>query len=242
MDIAESIGFLQFWGITPSENFLNEASGDYKIFLSGNSDIRHILRSISEECTSEREIQVTFYMHEYTKEVLARELLSLLIINDLSLPVRERVEFFLDIYANALTRERTADYVQSQAQNLIKIITQHKDAPLIKCIFDLSGLKFKERDDLEEIFRSWSTNMDFDIGGLRDQRLRYHYKERYDHRNNLADWDYHWHYKALAPEVSYRHYKEWRLTGVAYEFRLATYTSPNRTLSGYIPGKKVNIK
>lgn len=25
---------------------------------------------------------------------------------------------------------------------------------------------------------------------IRDQRLRYHYKERYDFRTNLIDWDY----------------------------------------------------
>lgn len=29
--------------------------------------------------------------------------------------------------------------------------------------------------------------------------MRYHYKERYDARVNLADWDYHWGLAKLAP-------------------------------------------
>ena len=239
MEIAESIGFIQFWGFTPCMNILSDVDDEIKILSSGSADLRHILYSISEECTLQKNFSLIFYLHENDKEVMARHMLLILLINDLSLPIRERVELFLDIYANALTRERTAEHIQSQAQLLIKIITQPKDAPQIKSIFDLSSLKFKERDELEEVFRSWNLLCPFDMGGLRDQRLRYHYKERYDYRDNLADWDFHWYFKDLAPQVNYRHYKEWRNTGVAYEYRLATYTAPNRTLSGYIPGKTV---
>jgi dynein assembly factor 3, axonemal len=241
MDIAEAIGFIQFWGLTPSMNLLESVEGDYNILLTGTGDIRHLIRSISEEVTSNKTINITFYLQEYHKEVLGRHLLLLLLINDLSLPIRERVEMFLEIYGNTLIRERTSEYIQRQGEVLIKIITEHKNAPDIKSLFDLSGLKYKDRDELEEVFLSWSGAVEFDMGGLRDQRLRYHYKDRYDYRDNLADWDYHWSLKALASTVSYRHYKEWRRTGVAYEYRLATYTSPNKTLSSYIPGKKVNF-
>lgn len=239
MDIAESIGFVQFWGFTPSANLLETGSNsEKKIFLSGLSDIRHILRTLSENSLSSG-FPLTFYLHENNKEVLARQMFFIYLINDMALPIRERVELFLEVYGNCLIRERAAEYVSQASQNLIKIVTQHKNAPNIKSVFDLSALKFKERDDLEEIFRSWILGVDFDMVGLRDQRLRYHYKERYDHRENLVDWDYHWGYKEIAPQVNYRHYREWRRSGIAYEYRFATYTAPNRTLSSYIPGKKV---
>lgn len=36
-------------------------------------------------------------------------------------------------------------------------------------------------------------------------------------------------------------YRDWRMTGVAYELRLTTNTIPNRTMSSFIPGKKVSV-
>ena len=154
MEIAEAIGFAQFWGFTPSMPLLSNEPGDYNIFISGNGDIRHVLRTLSEECLNDEEKSLTFYIHESSKEVLARDLLFIIIVNDLSLSIRERVELFLEIYGNALIRERAAEYIHTNAQKLIKIITQHREAGLIQNIFDLSGLKFKERDELEETFRS----------------------------------------------------------------------------------------
>ena len=54
----------------------------------------------------------------------------------------------------------------------------------------MKELKFKEKDDLVDIFKSWSSKVPFKMQELRDQRLRYHYKDRYDFRTNLIDWDY----------------------------------------------------
>lgn len=41
-----------------------------------------------------------------------------------------------------------------------------------------------------------------------------------------------------APIVHYYHYKEWRLTGLAFEQRFSKYSQPNRTLASYAPGRK----
>jgi dynein assembly factor 3 len=60
----------------------------------------------------------------------------------------------------------------------------------MKELFDLSELKYKEIDELVEIFYSWSSKTSFNIEKYRDDRLRYHYKTRYDYRLNLIDWDY----------------------------------------------------
>jgi len=240
MEVAEAIGFIHFWGFTPARNFLDqtEDKSSVNLLISGTGDVRHLLKSLSDISTQEREVSLNVYLHETSAESLARHLLLLLVVNDTELPVRERVEFFLDVYGNALNRERTSEYISMRAKQLVHIVTEHRLAPPVKELFDLSGLKFKERDQLEEIFKSWDSKVPFDLEGLRDQRLRYHYKERYDYRVNLADWDYQWSFKENAPQVRFRQYKDWRMTGVAYEFRLATYNIPNRTLSGYIPGEK----
>lgn len=49
--------------------------------------------------------------------------------------------------------------------------------------------------------------VDFDMEKLRDQKLRYLFKERYDYRANLVDWDYNANLIGVAPIVHFYHYK-----------------------------------
>jgi len=37
--------------------------------------------------------------------------------------------------------------------------------------------------------------------------------------------------------MNIRDYKDWRLTGLAFEMRLASNTVPNRTMGSYVPGQ-----
>ena len=90
-------------------------------------------------------------------------------------------------------------------------------------------MKFKDRDDLEEIFSSYLKNHIYDIEKLRDHRLRGHFKDRYDFRRNLVDWDYSFSIKEYAKYINLR------------ETRLATGTVPNRTLGSYVEGKSVSF-
>lgn len=73
---------------------------------------------------------------------------------------------------------------------------------------------------------------------LRDQKLRYLFKERYDYRANLIDWDYNANLIQVAPIIHFYYYKEWRLTGLAFEQRFSTYAQPNRTLASYAEGRR----
>ena len=185
------------------------------------------------------ESEVTVCLYEPKAEALARGMLLTLILTDAQITIRERAELFLEVYGNSLVRDRTAEYISDQAALLIDVVTNHHPVPWLASLFDLSALKFKERDALCDVFQAWRVAVPFDTAHLRDQRLRYYYKERYDARTNLADWDYHMRLKKHTEQISYREYKDWRQTGVAYEFRLATYPAPNRTLASYIPGTSV---
>jgi dynein assembly factor 3 len=40
------------------------------------------------------------------------------------------------------------------------------------------------------------------------------------------------------PHIHAREYKEWRMTGIAFETRLTAGMTPNRTLSSFVAGKK----
>lgn len=60
----------------------------------------------------------------------------------------------------------------------------------LKDIVNFDNLKFKDRDEMEEIFSSYYKKHPFDMEKLRDQRLRHHFAERYDFRGNAIDWDF----------------------------------------------------
>jgi len=90
------------------------------------------------------------------------------------------------------------------------------------------------------VISSWYSKHEFDIKKLRDQRLRHHFQARYDSRANVADWDYQFGVKEFAPLVMAREYKDWRLTGIAFETRLSSGVTPNRTMSSFTEGKKVS--
>ena len=53
------------------------------------------------------------------------------------------------------------------------------DGPLGN-ILDFSALKQRDRDALVDTFKSWRTDVEFDISSLRDHRLRAYYQDRYD--------------------------------------------------------------
>jgi len=104
-------------------------------------------------------------------------------------------------------------------------------------LINFGNLSYKARDDMEDIFSLYLKVHKFDIEQLRDTRIRAHFGERYDHRRNLVDWDYSMSLKDFAPLVHQKEFREWRLTGVGFETRLATGTIPNRTLASEVNGK-----
>jgi dynein assembly factor 3, axonemal len=154
------------------------------------------------------------------------------------------MEIYLDLFANCLIRDKTSAYLEETARELIALVTEDekKCKSVLKEVINFETLKFKDRDDLEEIFSSYLTCHKFDIETLRDHRMRGHFKERYDHRRNLVDWDYNMNMKDYAPYVNQLEYRKWRLTGIGFETRLATGSIPNRTLGSFVPGKNRKTK
>lgn len=55
----------------------------------------------------------------------------------------------------------------------------------------------------------------------------------------MYDWDYNMYIKPLAQYIHPKEYKQWRASGLAFEFRLVENKIPNRTFSSYIPGYNV---
>jgi len=75
-----------------------------------------------------------------------------------------------------------------------------------------------------------------------EQRMRHTFGNRYDHRDNLVDWDYHMKLHEKAPIISKREYARWREMGIAFEVRESNYNCSNRsmaTVEGLKDGKVV---
>lgn len=151
----------------------------------------------------------------------------------------ERTELFTDIYGNTMIRSKSAKYLDEIAVDISRLITEHrKCTSVLKDFINFETLKFKERDDVEDIVNTWRLSIPFDMESLRDQRLRAYFKKRYDHRKNLVDWDYNFNIKNFTSFIDKEKYVRWRMTGVAFESRLTEAMCPNRTMSSYIEGKK----
>lgn len=69
MDLLESLGFIHYWGFSPSINFLQSLSPDLEtinILLSGTSDIRHLIKTFADSAYSpllKKPINVLFISH-----------------------------------------------------------------------------------------------------------------------------------------------------------------------------------
>lgn len=125
--------------------------------------------------------------------------------------------------------------MEEVTKELIQLVTEDsKCTSPIQELINFETLKFKDRDQLEDIFSSYLLKHKFDIEQLRDQRVRALLKERYDSKTNMTDWDYNFGIKDYSKTVNQREYKAWRLTGIFHETRLDSGKVANRTMSSYV--------
>ena len=140
------------------------------ILLVSPGDIRHIVYTIARRRRhplGNRPIH--FYILDHPIEILARNLLMLEAILDFEVPIRQRANVFLEIYGNARVQERTARYIEQLGQSLRSLVA---DGTGTLGLVSLEHLKYRERDVLESVFKSYMRQDDFDMTTLRDHRLR----------------------------------------------------------------------
>ncbi|EEY65485.1 uncharacterized protein PITG_16795 [Phytophthora infestans T30-4] len=185
---------------------------------------------------------VHIYIFEKAIETLSRALLLIQVALDADLPLRQRCNLFLEIFGNSRVQERTSAYIEDQAKLLVDFV--YNDRGPLAGLIDLSHLKLRTHDDLIDSFQSWFQRVTFDVDTLRDHRLRHYYEVRYDYRDNLIDWDYTMKLKKIenADVIHIRQYRDWRNSGVAFEFGDQMYTVPNRTMAAYTEAKNKHHK
>jgi len=247
--VAKSIGHHGHWGFSAGFDFLDcledrlndESLGDnpINILLIQPGDLRHILFTIARRRRHKRQghrelPKINFYLLETPVEILTRDILLLQVLTDFEVPIRQRANVYLEIFGNNKVQKRTSEYIDQLGQKL-KYLSARGVGQLDQLI-DFSMLNYREKDLFESALQSYSCSFPFDIGNLYDHRVRGLYEDRFDSRKALYDWDYQANVKNKASIIHAKQYREWRHSGIAFEFGDQTYDAPNRTLMTYTQG------
>lgn len=98
-----------------------------------------------------------------------RCLLFLEILHQVHLNHRERVELFLDLYGNNLITERSQKFVDSFIPEYLYFLAEEKKCKAaLKNLVSLHEIKFKERDEMSDIVKSWKSTVPFEMEKHRD--------------------------------------------------------------------------
>ncbi|ORX50011.1 hypothetical protein BCR36DRAFT_327461 [Piromyces finnis] len=246
----EGTGKINIWGFSPAVDLQDTASSeceknlndiqinvdkdnkdDLNMLLVAPADPRHIIKTMARAWRYNNKF-LNFYLMETQTSVLARDIILLSIILDWSenIGIQERVELFLEIYGNICVREKTEKFIKERAYDLIRTITDSDETKSkLSKIIDVSNLKFRERDDLEFVFKFWrSPKKNYEIQKYWDYRLRAFYKRRFDYIENVCDWDYQMKLNPRADMINLKEFTKWRRTGQAFEVRETLYDRPNK--------------
>ncbi|MBN3294742.1 DAAF3 factor, partial [Polypterus senegalus] len=251
----EGAGSVTWWGFSPALDLLvppgnisiggsireitedKALSQTINILLVGSGDSRHVLKTVAGlRQSSHSKTQLHVYIIENNLELIGRHLLFLTLAFEPPerMGLQEKAETFLELFGNSLIRSPTANYLQEVSHWLIQFVTESDLQEGRLPSVDLSALRFKERDQLEGIFKFWChpDPRSFQIHRMWDVRLRQYLDSRYDFRQGAFDWDLTMKlHQRGAQMVSKAEYMRWRETGVAFELREGLYDTANRSLA-----------
>ncbi|EFN76567.1 UPF0470 protein CG17669 [Harpegnathos saltator] len=224
-----------WWGYSESLDLQNEItegddqfSSSLEVFIVGAGDARHIIKTLASSYKHPDRI-ITYHVIEPTLEQVARSILLLNVCLQKDLGLQEATRYYLEILGNTLLRPATAKYLAKCTKQLINISTCTIDCPWLS----LENFKYKDRDNLECIFKFWirATCEGIPIINYWDHRIRELLKARYDYREGVFDWDY---YMILKPRgifnLTVQEYKFWRNNGVAFTWLEGEPVRSNPTL------------
>ncbi|KAL0034805.1 hypothetical protein WJX77_007961 [Trebouxia sp. C0004] len=231
----------------------------FHLLQIGAYDCRHSAQALASMCKLKTLPNRTLHIwvYEEAPEILARHMLLLSVLLDNTLPVRQRTELFIELHGNACIQATTAQYLEKQGRMLETVTlnscagTVAAPASAITELFDLSLLRFQQRDDVAETFRKYNHKAPYDMQKAWDARIRKFYGSRYDYKRNAIDWDYHMRLAqqgtpGLDPSagsiIHFYHFRRWREYGVAYELRDCKYSQANPTLLSTAFGTRKEYK
>ncbi|CAB0013012.1 unnamed protein product, partial [Nesidiocoris tenuis] len=179
------------------------------------------------------QVTLHFYVAEVLLDFVARQLLLLVLALEPTdrVPLHHKTRLWMEIFANALIRPKTGEYILEKSVQLIHMVTDGAYLSARMPCVDLSQLKYSERDKLENCFKYWVKN-NFNISRHWDARLRSKLGTRYDSKNGAFEWDYYMKIKDKPGVlITPNEYNQWRKNGVAFVWLETEYCLSNPTFA-----------
>ncbi|XP_051925398.1 dynein axonemal assembly factor 3-like [Hippocampus zosterae] len=234
---SEGAGCINWWGFSPARDLISAGparhEGEVNVLLVGSGDPRHVLKTLS---GLKDEDILNVWLFENSMEVVARQMLLLYVAltPQERMGLNEKTELFLEVFGNSVIRSQTAETLKRAASQLLLHVSDIPGSDAHPCL-NASLLKFKERDELAGIFKSWmggsSSDAPVSISKAWDYRVRQHLGTRYDSKKGCFDWDLTMKLHEKGCSVINKHqYVRWRESGLAFELREGVYQISNPSL------------
>lgn len=196
-----------FWGLSSALDLLgeyfsvfneNEDCTSLNILLFGANDPRHVIKTMAKLYQHRFKNQtipplVNFYLVDGCIEIVARNmaLLALALERPEVINLHQKVHLFMDIYGNSMMRASSHQYLVGKSKTLLNVLTDNEYLQRTAPIFDISNLKYRERDGLENAFYFWLPKEEhvFNVQEYWTDRVRKLLGIRYDYREGAFDWD-----------------------------------------------------
>ncbi|KAH8277869.1 hypothetical protein KR018_009295, partial [Drosophila ironensis] len=206
------------------------------ILLMGETDVRHVIRTLAKRYTHRQQPELHFYVLEGCAAITARHMLLLAaaLEDPASFSLVSKAHLFMDLYGNAMMRPSSHHYMATKGRTLLEMVTDDEKLQRLAPMLNIECLKYKERDGLETSFTYWQPRPEhtFDMTYFWGLRLRKLLGTRYDHRNGVFDWDLSMTLKDRGgSQICSQEYRYWRESGVAFVFPEYEQCKPNKTLS-----------
>ncbi|XP_045618135.2 uncharacterized protein Dnaaf3 [Procambarus clarkii] len=202
-------GLFNWWGFSPPVNLLSYMDGKrslgdtMQVVVIGAGDPRHLLLMMARYRSSHNP-RLRVYVLEAQVELYARVLLLMGASLQQGLGLRERAALLLDLWGNLCLRPTSKGYLELAARRLSISVTDAAQYQTLLGVISAEKLKYRERDAIEAVCRTWYTltPKQYDPALCWDLRLRHLLKTRYDNRQAEADWA--WHMR-LAHRIQHLH-------------------------------------
>eukprot|EP00697_Spironema_sp_BW2_P016187 gnl/Spiro4/7319_TR3833_c0_g1_i1.p1 gnl/Spiro4/7319_TR3833_c0_g1~~gnl/Spiro4/7319_TR3833_c0_g1_i1.p1 ORF type:complete len:485 (-),score=121.37 gnl/Spiro4/7319_TR3833_c0_g1_i1:19-1473(-) len=233
------LSIARFWGLTPSTDLAQcvpppSDSATVNFLLAGTGDLQHVFHTLHDWTST---AAPRFHIVEAHMATIARQLLWLSIALDESIPVEDSCKMLLEMYGNVTLEPCTQTFLAKHAAEVSRFLDNagSSRAGPLGSVADISGLQYKQLDELRDCVQSWTSNSQCEIENMWDVRLRAFFRERFDVRENLIDWDYHMKVndpRRLDAGLIHRHmYMRWRMRGEAFIFPEHVSSSPSGGVS-----------
>ncbi|ERL86788.1 dynein axonemal assembly factor 3 homolog [Dendroctonus ponderosae] len=227
-----------FWGLTPAVDLCQmyldcsaQLPAELNILLVGATDCRHVLQTVARRYRHQP-LQLNFHLVEGCMETVARQLLILLTALQPQLGLDQKTRLLMELYGNTVLRPFSANYLVNAARDLLEMVADcdylRRKIPMVSL-----GLKYRDRDYLENLLKFWAGPQEFNVLEMWDRRLRNCLATRYDSKVGVFDWDLHMRLRRVgAGQVCDQEYRSFRLHGLAFSWLESAMSRPNRSLVG----------